>query len=214
MNTLRRLLLALYSLVLIAAAGGLVAMAWNPDRKLDLKVRHLNLQAFIASDHPARWVFTAILAGVIVFGLLTLLAALQPSRAGDRGTMRLKQTDGGTVEVTPSALESLLRDAIERLPDVRQAAAVVRLSGGAVESELNVTIEPSASIAHVTTAVTQATSQTLREQVGISSIRRPHIRISYDEINARPAGAGRASRPAPPPEAAETTAPEESSPHD
>ena len=45
MNALRRVLLVVYSLLLIAAAGGLIALAWTQDKKLDLSVQSFNLQA-------------------------------------------------------------------------------------------------------------------------------------------------------------------------
>ena len=46
MNALRRILLVFYSLVLLAALGGIGALAWNQDQQLDLDVEDLNIQAF------------------------------------------------------------------------------------------------------------------------------------------------------------------------
>ena len=47
MNGLRRTFLALYSLLLIAAAAGIGVLAWNQDRKLDVNVSDLNLTGAI-----------------------------------------------------------------------------------------------------------------------------------------------------------------------
>lgn len=189
MNGLRRFFLALYSLLFIAACGGFIALAWNKDQQLDLEVRDFNLQAFIDATDRYRVVFTALLVPFILLGLLTLVIALA-TPGGGRGTLRIRQADGGTVEVTASALESLLGDELQRLPEIRKAAAKVRLSGGAVDSDVAVTIEPSAVIAQVTSLITQTTSQVLKDQVGVTNIRRPRIRVSYDEISARPVASG------------------------
>ncbi len=212
MNGLRRLFLALYSVALIAACGGLLALAWNQDQKLDISVRHFNLQAFIDASDSNRAVFTAVLVPFILLGVLTLSIAFWATSRGGRGTLVLKQSDGGTVEVTAQALETLLRDALNELPEIRQATPIVRLAGGAIDSTITVSIEPSASIANVTGLVTQTTGQVLREQVGVTTVRRPHVRINYDEISARPAGTG--ARPAEPARPAESTAPTEPAPQE
>ena len=47
MNALRRVLLVLYSLLLLAALGGIGSLAWNQDEKLDLDINDLNIQAFV-----------------------------------------------------------------------------------------------------------------------------------------------------------------------
>jgi hypothetical protein len=189
MNALRRILLAVYSAVLLAAAGGLIALTWNQDKKLDLEVADFNLQAFVNASDGAKWAVTGVLAGIALFGFLTLLAAiLRPSKASSRGTLRMKQADGGTVVVPASAIETLLRDELERLPEIRRVTPTVRVSSGAVDTVLDATIEPSASIAHATRVLGDGVAAVLKDQVGVTSVRRPIIHISYDELAARPAG--------------------------
>ncbi len=188
MNGLRRAFLVLYSLLLIAAAGGLIALAWNQDRKLDLNVSDFNLQAFIVSGDTEKWMLTIVLAVIALLGFLTLLLAVTRGgqRGGAKGTLRMRQSDGGTVEVTSGAIENLLREELERLPDVRSVSPRVRIgSGGAVETSIDAAIEPNASIAAVTNELGQGVASVLREQVGVTNVRRPNIRISYDEVNAR-----------------------------
>lgn len=196
MNGLRRVVLVLYSLLLIAACGGITALAWNQDRKLDLNVGDFNLQAFVASTDGARWIVTAILVVVAIVGLLTLILALvRGSSGGTKGTLRMRQADGGTLEVTAASIENLLRGELEELPEIRAVSPRVRLTGGAVDTALDATIEPSASIAHATTLLAQGVANVLREQVGVTNVRRPNIRIHYDEVSARPIPA---KAPAPP----------------
>ena len=189
MNGLRRALLVIYSLLLIAAAGGLIALVWNQDQKLDMNIGDFNFQAFATSTNGAKWIATIILAAIALIGFITLVIAVTRNTEGSgrKGTLRMKQTDGGTVEVTSSAIENLLRDELQRLPAVRNVIPRVRLgSGGAVDTNIDATIEPSASIAVATNELSQGVATVLRDQVGVTNVRRPSIRISYDDMNARP----------------------------
>ena len=186
MNALRRILLAFYSVLLLAATGGLIALAWNQDKKLDLEVNSFNLEAFIASSDDAKWVITAILAAIGLFAFVTLVIAFMRASQGSKGTLRLKQADGGTVEVTAGNIETLLREELESLPEVRRVVPRVRVRSGVVDTHLDATIEPSASIAHATSVLGDGVATVLREQVGVTSVRRPTIRISYDDLAARP----------------------------
>ena len=197
MNALRRVILAIYSLILLAAVGGLGVLAWNQDEKLDLDIGDLNLQGFITSSDDAKWAFTAVLAAIGLLAVVTLLFAVWPRRRRT-GSLRIRQSDGGTIEVTASAIEALLRDELESLPEVQSVKPRVSLSGGAVDTYLDAQIEPSASIAHATRRLGETVDETLREQLGVTAVRRPVVRISYDEMAARPVPAKR-SRGMPPP---------------
>ena len=185
MNALRRVLLAIYSVLLLAAAGGLGVLAWNQDEKLDLDIGDLNLQAFVTSSDDAKWALTGVLAAIGLLALVTLIIALWPRRKR-AGSLRIRQSDGGTIEVTSSAIEALLRDELESLPEVQSVKPRVSLSGGAVDTYLDAQIEPSASIAHTTRLLGETVDETLREQLGVTAVRRPVVRISYDEMAARP----------------------------
>ncbi|WP_322797291.1 alkaline shock response membrane anchor protein AmaP [Tepidiforma sp.] len=204
MNAIRRILLALHSILLLAACGVLFALAWNQEKKLDLQVRSFNLQAFIVSGDSARAVFTAFLAIVALIAFLSLLAAVwRESRPRSKGVLQLRQEDGGIVEVSAASIEALLRDAVQALPEIRRAEPRVDVRSGAVESRIDAVIEPSVSIAGATKRIVDTVHAALREQVGVTSVRRPVIRISYDELAARPIGAYPGTPPpaAPPPPA-------------
>ena len=197
MNGLRRAFLFVFSLLLIGAAGGLIALVWNQERKLNLEIGDFNVQAFVASSNAAKYGVTAVLGAIALIAFIALVLAVLPTSSRSKGTLRMRQADGGTVEVTAIAIESLLRQELEQLPDVRSVVPKVALSGGAVETSLAATIEPSASIAQVTTDLAQGVASVLRTQVGVTNVKRPHIRISYDEMNARPVAPRTPSRPRP-----------------
>ncbi len=196
--TLRRILLALYSLVFIAACGGLIGLVWNEDQKLDIDLADgdFSMEAFITATNTWQVIATTVLSLLILFGLWTLLMALLPAaeRRGG-GLLRLKQADGGTVEVTSQSLERLVSDELEALPEVRQAIPRVRVSGGGVDTDVLAVIEPQESIAHVTTVVGDTVRRAFKEQVGVTNVRRPNIRISYEPVKGRPVVEG--GRPQP-----------------
>jgi len=96
-NALRRIFLVVFSIVLLAAVGGIAALAWNQDEQLDLEVSDLNIQAFIDAGDGAKWALTGILAGIGLLAVIALILAIWPSRQGSRGALRIRQSDGGTV---------------------------------------------------------------------------------------------------------------------
>ncbi len=204
MNALSRAFLAIYSLIWIGACAGVGVLLWKDAEMLDLSVRGLTMRAFfeVKDASVERGLLTALLVLLAMIGLITLvLAFMRPGPA--KGTLRMRQQDGGVVEVTTTAIQSLLESELGKLPEVRQASVRVKLTGGAVDTDVTASIEPSASIANVTTAVGQMTAQVLKEQVGVTAVRRPVVRIRYDEIAARPVPVERRgaapSAPVPPP---------------
>ncbi|MGI8927188.1 MAG: alkaline shock response membrane anchor protein AmaP [Tepidiformaceae bacterium] len=185
MNALARALLVLYSLLLIAACVGVGLLAWNEGDRLDLNAGDLKMQAFIDSSDAARWALTGVLAAIALFALGALAVAFgREGRGGEN--LRVRQADGGYVTVSASAMERLISEELERLPDIRSATPRVRMQKGGVATDLDLAIEPGTSISHITTAASQTTAQVLREQVGVADVRRPSVRIRYDEAGTRP----------------------------
>lgn len=205
MSILRRIFLSLYSILLGLAAGGIAALAWNEDSLNAPIVRDLRLHAFVTSPNDQARVLLSVIAGaIVVLAIFTFVLSYLPqskkNESSSRGALRLKQVDGGTVDVPVSALETLLREELEALPEIRSAKPIVRVSGGVVTMDLDLAIEPSASIAAVTSLAGNTVARALKDQVGVTAMRRPHVRISYDEMNARPVGmvAGPRVSPVPP----------------
>jgi len=186
MSVLARFFLALYSLLLIAACAGMVALAFNDDEMLDLSIGDFTIRALVDSTDGARWAVTVILGAVGLLSALTLVIALLPWHGRHRaGQVRIQRAGGGTVEITTSALERLLHEEIQGLPGVRQVSPQVRTRGDTIESEITLSIDSGANIAEVTSTVSEATGAVLREQVGATQVRRPTIRITYDELDVR-----------------------------
>ena len=199
MNTLRRILLVVYGLLLLAAVAGAGVLLWNQDEQLDLTIQDFNLQIVVTTGDAEKYVATIILAIIGWLAVMSVIVALWPRRTGSRGTLRMRQADGGMVEVTPAAIESLLRDELESLPEVRSVKPKVSLSKGSVDTYLDAQIEPSASIAAATKLLSSTVEGVLREQVGVTAVKRPTIRIGYTENAGGPRGVRAASIPPPPP---------------
>lgn len=192
MSAIRRFFLALHSLIVLGAAAALIALLWA-ERSLDLSVESLTANASLDAGDTAKLAATAALGALALLSLFTLFLALSPSRSRRDGSLRLRQGDGGTVEVRGSALEALLAAEIERIPDVTRAEPRVRVHKGSVDSDIGVAIAPGASIAAVTSNVVNTTRQALQEQVGVNNIRRPSVRVRYDENAAKHARDERAA---------------------
>ncbi|HMS57541.1 MAG TPA: alkaline shock response membrane anchor protein AmaP [Tepidiformaceae bacterium] len=180
MTANRRFLLALNSLLVLAASGALIALLWA-ERSLDLSLESLTATADFDAGDTAKLIATAALGAVALIALYSLYLSMTPAHSRRDSALRLRQGDGGTVEVRGSALEALLTSELERIPEVTRAEPRVRVHKGAVDSDIGVAIEPGASIAHVTTNVVNVTRQALQEQVGVNNVRRPAVRVRYDE---------------------------------
>jgi hypothetical protein len=186
MNIIARLFLILYSLLLIAACAGLAALSFNDDEMLDLSIGDYNVRALVETTDGARWMVTVILVAVGLLGAVSMVMAFLPWHARHRDEqVRIQRAGGGTIEITTSALEHLLHEEIRGLHGVRQVSPLVRTRGGAIESEITLSIDPGANIAEVTSTVSEATGAVLREQVGATQVRRPTIKITYDELDVR-----------------------------
>ena len=196
MNFFNRFFLVIYSLLFIAACAGLVVMAWNQDQKLDIVLGSFNLQAFILSNDSDRWLFTAMMGLLAMIGVISLITAFsRGGKSASSGTVRLRATDGGVVEIDASAVEALLRSNLESLPQVRQASPHVKASKGSVETDITVSVYPGASISDITHTVNETTANVLRQQVGATQVRRPVLHITYDELAAVPSGRMRPQSP-------------------
>jgi hypothetical protein len=177
-SNLRRALLAAYSLLLILSAVSLDALAWNSSKKLDVHTGSFELQAFISGTTTAKWGFTALMAAVVLIGIVTLLLALvSPNESWGRGSFRVRQPGGERVELPLARVEQALRGELERLPGVLSAAPRIRYQDGAIDSFVSALVEPHVSVPHVTNAITNTTMAALREQVGVSAVRAPVIKL-------------------------------------
>lgn len=178
MSTVRRVLLAFYSLLLMGAAIGLDILAWNTSKKLDINTGSFQLQAFVTATDTAKWGFTALMAAVVLIGFVTLLMALvDPSASWSRGSFRVRRPDGARVELPLQHVERALRQEIERLPGVLSATPRIRYNEGAIESYVSALVEPLVSVPHVTNAISNTTIAAIREQVGEGAIHPPVVSV-------------------------------------
>lgn len=180
MRIAARILLAVFSLGWIAVAGGLTALAWNDQQMLDINAGSFTSQAWIDADAIAKSLFSLIMAALMALGLAGFVLAFIRKSTTRSGVLRLKQAEGGIVEVPASALEALVVQALGEMDVIEHAEATVTLRGGTVATELDLTIGPGASISEVTAGATECLSDVLRDMVGVTNVRRPLVRIIID----------------------------------
>ena len=200
MNLAGRGLLFLFGAFWIAAATSLIILAWNSDEMIDVDVKDFTFQAFVEVGDAERWGMTLVVGALALVGVAALLIAVLPGRTRvGRGVLRLRQSDGGVVEVSNEALEGLLVDELEQLSEVRNASAAIRVRSGAISTDLDLVVAPGARIADVTSVVGARLTEVFRDQVGVTNVHRPLVRIAYDAgvAGASPPGAGPVSAPAP-----------------
>ena len=185
MTPLDRTLLAAYSLLIIALAVGLTALAWDQGRQLDLDLGGFRLTSAITSSAGAKWAFSLVTALVGLFGALTLAVALRPVPGPGKGVLRLRQEDGAVVEVSAAALERRLREELERLPDVAAASTRIRLWKTTIDPNVAITPAPGGHPSYISGAVVHTTLAVLEAAAPGATVRRPTLRVDYDESIAR-----------------------------
>lgn len=211
MNAVLRLLVVVYSALLIAACGALAGLAWNQDQQIELSIRNFRFVAYVDAASAEKWALTGAVALLALLALgLALLAVRRPAR-GSRGTLRWRQSDGSVLEMPAATIEGMLRDALRGLVGVRETRPIVRASGGTVSTEVRLTVDGTASVSELSHAASDITFRVLREQVGAMDVKRPVVRIEYAPGTAprpaptahTPAGATAPLPPIPPPPAEE-----------
>lgn len=190
LDDLRRILLATLGIILALAAAGLVVMAWTPDRKLDIDFGGFDLEAFIDTAGTARMAFTIVMGTIMGIGVSIFTLALWPDREEVRDYLLVRRADGTVVRFDAPAIETIVRESVEQLPDALTATPRARILRHTVDLEIDVVTRPAAVIDHVAAAVAHAAEDVLHGQLLLDDVRRPLVRIRY-----APRDQGDASRP-------------------
>jgi hypothetical protein len=179
MNGWRRGLLVFYSVLMLAFCAALGVLAWDTEHQLDIDLSGFRFVAGITSGELERWLFTFLLGIVASFALLTLEIALSGLRT-KKHALTVTMPDGRTAEVALPVAEARLRESLLRLPGVHDAAPLLRFYKDAVESDIAVMAQPTATLAHVAGAVSHHTVAFLRQEFGVTTAAPPAIHLSHD----------------------------------
>ncbi len=195
MTTFNRACLAIYSSIWILACLGVITLAWNRTEKLDLSAGDLNIQAFIDTSDSVRLGFTALVASLALLGVATLVAALSNPKANERRPsearmLQVRGEDGGVARVPMANIEALLRTELEAFPEIRMANARIRAHQGTVETDLDLTVAPDASVGYVEALATEVAISVLRDRIGVEAYSRPEVRCAFDTNAAKAANFG------------------------
>jgi hypothetical protein len=187
MSVLARIFLIVYSLLLAAAAIGLAVLAWNQDRMLDINAGDFTLRAFIDSGGAEKWIFTILAALVVAIAIISLIVALRPwrgrARAGGRSEepVTLQQAGGGTIEVTPRAVEAMLVDELLGIDGVRQADAEVHMAKKSLDTNVALGVGSGVNFADVSREAAAVVTGTLRGRLNVTNVNPPNVRIEHSE---------------------------------
>jgi hypothetical protein len=179
LDDLRRILLATLGILLALAAAGLVVMAWTPDRKLDIDLGGFDLEAFIDTAGWPRMAFTIVMGTIMGLGVSIFTLALWPDREEIRDYLLVRRPDGTVLRLDAPAIEAMVREAVEQLPDALTATPRARILRHSVELEIDVVTRPAAVVDYVASAVAHAADAVLRGQLFLDDVRRPQVRIRY-----------------------------------
>jgi hypothetical protein len=193
-NEWRRGLLAFYSALVVGLAALLIVLAWNDQQQLDIDLGGFRLVSFIETGGADRILFTGLMFFIAWFGLISLALALVPDRQRYREYL-VVDTPGGKMTITAAMVSTVLREELERLPGVLQAAPAVRFTKDAVEPDITLTLGPGTNVIHAVNAVQLTAEQTLRERFGVNML---PAGISLAPLSNEQA-AGQTFAPPPPP---------------
>jgi hypothetical protein len=180
MTALQRGLLVFYSSVWVAACCGLIILAWNDTKMLDIETGDFLARAFITTDGATRWAFTALMAALGLPGILTFSYALtwQPGvREGYLRTLFSGEREG---EVPAAEIERMIQSELESYPEVRQASVRLRMKRGSVDPSIQLLTDYEAPYSRMESIAGEMTAMILREQLGATPQKPAFVTISVD----------------------------------
>lgn len=111
-----------------------------------------------------------------VLALLIIILELAPEE--EVRELRVEQA-GATTIVPADALRARLEEALTALPDVTAARARVTARDKGIASSLEVTVTPTANVAHVTQEATRVVVDTIQTDLGLPVSGVPSVRIAF-----------------------------------
>lgn len=162
MNMLRRLLLCLWSLVLIADAAVVGVCAFRQD----VAQYWLNrLEPLLLSGRYFWWL---LLAGVLmlVVGMLGVFVAL--ARKAQPAEVVVGMSEGGQVNVSLVAVDNVVRKAAQGISGVKEVQPHLKSTGASVDIGLEIVIAHDVNVPETAAAVQEAVKSQLQTITGLT----------------------------------------------
>lgn len=178
-STVHRIFLGFYSVAWVLACCGLIALAWNDTKKLDIDGGNFDLEAFITTDGPTRWAFTALMVLIAIPGLVTLAAAIAGPQLARAGYL-LARLEGGDREVPVASLAAMVETELQTHPAIRRAALHAAMRRGGVDAHVHLLVEEEAGLEGVQAFAAETTALILREELGRTEVRPVRVTMAVD----------------------------------
>lgn len=211
MNETNRSVIVLFCGVLIMLMAVAIFLTWSANTDVIDAVFDVAEYMEDHNDDPGRLIVTLAALIIGVGALLVIVLELAPE--DEQKELRVQQA-GATTIVPAQALRERLEEALVGLPEISQARVRVRTKDQGIVAALDVTVTPTANVAHVTQESTRVVIDTIQEDLGLPVSGTPIVRVAFGGPKPEPVASSLSQPPQQPPQEAQTGEPPVSPPPD
>lgn len=205
MYELNRSLIVLFCGVLIMLAAVVIFLTWSANTEV---IDGLFDAVGYLEDHnddPGRLIVTLGAMIIAVAALLVIILELAPE--DEIRELKVRQA-GATTIVPAQALRDRLEEALVALPDVTAARVKVNTRDEGIAASLDITVTPTANVAHVTQESARVVIDTIQEDLGLPLRGTPVVRVAFGGEKPAPVASSvsqppQPAEPSPPPQTPE-----------
>lgn len=154
MNLVDRIILTLYTMIMLAISAAVVLVSLG-------MVGYRNLSNFMDLIN-GNWAFA--LGGVVMF--LLSIHLLITGIGITSGSLKVGEGPGGKVTVSRRALEHYIEDLAEEIYGIHHTKVVVKLQEESLSVRINATIEPGINIPEATKEVRNNIKESVKKAIG------------------------------------------------
>lgn len=182
MDTLRRVLLALFGLCFAAAAAVVAVALVNHNFGANLVFFFDKILAYNMQQHfvQSMRLWLPILFGLLFLAIAVALLYVAFHRTSAPRNVRVQTEDGNNIEITKEAIESVVKKAVASLPDVNGVSSRMRIIKGELLIKLNLVVPAGSVIPEVGQAARTAVSEQLQTLLNVTP---KEIRVEISNIS-------------------------------
>jgi hypothetical protein len=176
MNETNRTAIVLVAAIWIILMAVVIFFTWAvPQETID---RLEDFVQFLDDNQTNAGKLIVTLSALVAAVLALLIIILELAPEEEVRELRVEQA-GATTIVPAEALRARLEEALTALPDVTAARARVTTRDKGIASSLEVTVTPTANVAHVTQEATRVVVDTIQTDLGLPVSGVPSVRIAF-----------------------------------
>ncbi|NLK52681.1 MAG: alkaline shock response membrane anchor protein AmaP [Syntrophomonadaceae bacterium] len=168
-----RLIILLFSLLLIGLGGVVAALALGWRLPLDQLMYALNIL-------EGRWLLGLVGTILVLIGLLVFFDGLKPAPSTEGVIQELQL---GRVVTTNQALESVVHKAVRQIRGVREVKPLIRVDTAGLTVLLRVVLSPEVKVPEIAQQIQESVRAQIRETIGAEVL---EVRIKVDNIGFDP----------------------------